>query len=110
VEGGARPRGRAARGDARARDERPLWLTEFGISDAVMRQLWRIGSRDARDRRQADEWRELAEWNDRAGGFDRMVGYALIDEAQIGYGIVDADGVRVRPAYRWLQSRNAAAR
>jgi hypothetical protein len=107
----ARDRAAVLRAVMRARgDERPLWLTEFGISDAVMRQLWRIGSRDARDRRQADEWRELAEWNDRAGGFDRMVGYALIDEAQIGYGIVDADGVRVRPAYRWLQSRNAAAR
>ena len=88
-------------------DARPLWLTEFGISDAVMRKLWRIGSRDGRDRRQADEWRDLAEWNDRTGSFDRLIGYALIDEEQIGYGIVDADGVRVRPAYRWLQSRNA---
>ena len=103
----ARDRAAVLRAVMRAReDERPLWLTEFGISDAVMRQLWRIAGRDARDRRQADEWRELAEWNDRTGSFDRLIGYALIDEAQTGYGIVDADGVRVRAAYRWLQTRN----
>ena len=103
----ARDRAAVLRAVMRAHaDERPLWLTEFGISDAAMRKLWRIGSRDGRDQRQADEWRDLAAWNDRTGIFDRMIGYALIDEAQIGYGIVDADGVRVRPAYRWLQSRN----
>ena len=103
----ARDRAAVLRAVMRANtDERPLWLTEFGISDAAMRKLWRLGSRDVRDQRQADEWRDLAAWNDRTSIFDRMIGYALIDEAQIGYGIVDADGVRVRPAYRWLQSRN----
>lgn len=103
----ARDRGAAVRAVMRAHgDARPLWLTEFGISDAAMRTLWRLGDRDARDRRQADEWRRLAEWNDRTGTYDRMIGYALLDEPSAGYGIVDADGRRVRPAYTWLQARN----
>jgi hypothetical protein len=86
-------------------DTRPLWLTEFGISMARMRDLWQIRTVAAREQKQADEWRSVADSNDVRRLYDRLVGYVLVDASDEGFGIVRADGT-TRPAYDWLKTRN----
>lgn len=87
-------------------DTRPLWLTEFGISMARMRDLWKIMLASEREKKQMEEWEALAVWNDSSRVYDRLIGYVLIDASDDGYGIVRANGA-TRPAYTWLQARNA---
>lgn len=91
---------------AAARDTRPLWLTEFGISGEVMSSVWQMNDPVDQDLRQRDEWRDVAEWNDTSRTFQRIVGYVLYDVSDYGFGIVRKDKVTVRPAYLWLQARN----
>jgi hypothetical protein len=86
-------------------DVRPLWLTEFGISMARMRDLWQITTVSGREQKQRDEWADLANWNDASRTYDRLIGYVLIDASDDGYGIVRANGA-TRPAYDWLRARN----
>jgi hypothetical protein len=87
-------------------DQRPLWLTEFGIEGPVMANLWGITAPDSQDVRQRDEWRDVATWNDQSRTYQRIVGYVLYDVTDYGYGIVRKDKVTLRPAYLWLQQRN----
>jgi hypothetical protein len=102
----ARDRGDSVRAFMRAKGEtRPLWLTEFGISMARMRDLWLIPTTAAREEKQRQEWIDVVAWNDTSRVYDRMIGYVLIDATDDGFGIVRANGV-TRPAYGWLQSRN----
>jgi hypothetical protein len=102
----ARDRGAVVRAVMRARnDTRPLWLTEFGISMAVMRDLWGIWTVSGREEKQRQEWADVVTWNDGSRVYDRMIGYVLLDATDDGYGLVRASGT-TRPAYTWLQQRN----
>ena len=102
----ARDRGDSVRAFMKARgDTRQLWLTEFGISMARMRDLWKISTTFAREQKQKEEWSDLVTWNDGSRVYDRLIGYVLIDATDDGFGIVRANGT-TRPAYTWLQSRN----
>ncbi|GLC26007.1 hypothetical protein rosag_25200 [Roseisolibacter agri] len=103
----ARARGKILRDAmAAANDNRPLWLTEFGITGEVMSSLWGMSDPVDQDLRQRDEWRDVATWNDASRTYQRIVGYVLYDVSDYGYGIVRKDKVTVRPAYTWLQQRN----
>lgn len=102
----ASARGAAVRAVMRAHaDQRPIWLTEFGVDSANLRNAYAMTAPAQWDREQQKEWADLAAGNDAARLYGRLFGYVLDDHTNYGFGIVRADGTRPRPTYVWLQRR-----
>jgi hypothetical protein len=89
---------------ARPLTRRPLWITEFGLEEAVIPASWDHSRREV-DGLHLQAMEQTVEWNDSAGVFDRMYWHVLRQNGDKGYDLVRGDG-SLRPAAQWLRARN----
>lgn len=96
-------RGAAARAvlDRFGRSSIELWVTEFGMEEAVVPPGF-DRSASAIDRYHLEAWRDPVEWNRRIGLFDRMYGHVLRQDGDRSYDLIRRNGT-LRPAAEWLR-------
>lgn len=96
-------RGPAARAllDRLGRSTTELWVTEFGMEEAVIAPGF-DRSPNAIDRYHLEAWRDPVSWNARTGTFDRMYGHVLQQDGDRSFDLIRRNG-SLRPAAEWLR-------
>ncbi|MBW3628486.1 MAG: glycoside hydrolase family protein [Gemmatimonadetes bacterium] len=89
---------------ARAATGKPLWITEFGLEEAVIPAGWDRSRREV-DRLHLEAMEQTVEWNDGAGVYARMYWHVLRQNGDKGYDLIRGDG-SLRPAAQWLRARH----
>ncbi len=87
--------------DEHGRTGTPLWLTEFGMEEAVIAPGFERSS-EAIDGFHLESWRDPIRWNAQTGIFERMYGHVLRQDGDRSFDLIRANGT-LRPAATWLR-------